>query len=161
MLLVAAEEVQMLPPRPSRTWCVRTTLCPRTFVAGGEVGLAMGLEVGGDVGGAQHLSTDAAGHLPLVSDHVGAQSVFGSEGRGTGLRGRIGARGLEGEHWFRGTCWFIRTRRFRLQRDWTAWFRVTAWFIGRARFRVTSWFMGRAWFIGRAWFRGSWIRGTS
>ena len=89
-------------PRPSRTWCVRTTLCPRTFVAGGEVGLAMGLEVGGDVGGAQHLSTDAAGHLPLVSDHVGAQSVFGSEGRGTGLRGRIGARGLEGEHGLEG-----------------------------------------------------------
>lgn len=45
-----------------------------------EVGLAMRLEVTGDVGGAQHLPTDVTGHFALVSDHVGAQAVFGSEG---------------------------------------------------------------------------------
>lgn len=38
----------------------------------------------GDVGRAEHLSTDAAGDFAFVSDHVGAQSVFGGESRGTG-----------------------------------------------------------------------------
>lgn len=39
----------------------------------------------GDVRCTQHLPTDAAGHLALMSDHVGAQSVFGGKSRGTGL----------------------------------------------------------------------------
>lgn len=47
-----------------------------------EVGLAVGLEVAGDVSGTQHLPAHVTGHLPLVSDHVGAQPVFGREGRG-------------------------------------------------------------------------------
>lgn len=38
----------------------------------------------GDVGCAEHLPTDAAGDLALVSDHVGTESVFGGESRGTG-----------------------------------------------------------------------------
>lgn len=46
----------------------------------------MGLEVAGNVGGAQHLAADVAGHLSLVSDHVGAQAVFGGKSRGAGLR---------------------------------------------------------------------------
>lgn len=37
----------------------------------------------GDVGCAQHLAADVAGDLPFMSDHVGAQSVFGGEGRST------------------------------------------------------------------------------
>lgn len=40
----------------------------------------------GDVGRAEHLPTDAAGDLALVPDHVGAESVFGGESRGTGLQ---------------------------------------------------------------------------
>lgn len=40
----------------------------------------------GDVGRAQHLPTDAAGHLSFVSDHVGTESVFGGERRGTRLQ---------------------------------------------------------------------------
>lgn len=55
-----------------------------------EAGLPVRLEVTGDVGRAEHLAADVAGDLPLVSDHVGAQTVFGGEGRGTGL-GRVGA----------------------------------------------------------------------
>lgn len=39
----------------------------------------------GDVGCAQHLAADVAGDLPFMSDHVGTQSVFGGEGRSTGL----------------------------------------------------------------------------
>lgn len=39
----------------------------------------------GDVGCAQHLAADVAGDLPFMSDHVGAQSVFGGEGRSTSL----------------------------------------------------------------------------
>lgn len=56
-----------------------------TFVAGVEVGLAVRLQVAGDVGCAQHLPTDAAGHLSLVSDHVRTQTVFGGKSRGTRL----------------------------------------------------------------------------
>jgi hypothetical protein len=57
-----------------------------TFITGVvEAGLAVGLEVAGNVGSAQHLATDVAGHLALVSDHVGAQAVFGGESRGAGL----------------------------------------------------------------------------
>lgn len=41
-----------------------------TFVTGVEVGLAVSLQVAGDVGGAQHLPADAAGHFAFVSDHV-------------------------------------------------------------------------------------------
>lgn len=41
-----------------------------TFVTGVEVGLAVSLQVAGDVGGAKHLPTDAAGHFAFVSDHV-------------------------------------------------------------------------------------------
>ena len=40
----------------------------------------------GDVGRAQHLPTDATGDLAFMSDHVGAESVFGGESRGTGLQ---------------------------------------------------------------------------
>lgn len=40
----------------------------------------------GDVGRAEHLSTDATGDLAFVPDHVGAESVFGGESRGTGLQ---------------------------------------------------------------------------
>lgn len=49
-----------------------------------EAGLAMCLEVTGDVGSAQHFATDGAGHFTFMSNHVGAQAVFGSKGRGTG-----------------------------------------------------------------------------
>lgn len=38
----------------------------------------------GDVGRAEHLPTDATGDFAFVSDHVGAESVFGGESRGTG-----------------------------------------------------------------------------
>lgn len=38
----------------------------------------------GDVGGAQHLPTDATGDFAFMSDHVGSESVFGGESRGTG-----------------------------------------------------------------------------
>lgn len=41
-----------------------------TFVTGVEVGLAVSLQVAGDVGGTQHLPADAAGHFAFVSDHV-------------------------------------------------------------------------------------------
>lgn len=57
-----------------------------TFVTGVEVGLAVSLQVAGDVGGAQHLAADAAGHFAFVSDHVRTESVFGGESRGAGLR---------------------------------------------------------------------------
>lgn len=57
-----------------------------------KVGLPVGLQMAGDVGGAQHLSTDAAGDFAFVSDHVGSESVFGGKSRGTGLR-RRGSRG--------------------------------------------------------------------
>lgn len=50
-----------------------------------EAGLAMCLEVTCDVGSAQHFATDVAGHFAFVPDHVGAQTVFGSEGGGTSL----------------------------------------------------------------------------
>lgn len=45
-----------------------------------EGSLAMSLEVTRDVGSTEHLATDVAGHLTLVADHVGAQSVFGGKG---------------------------------------------------------------------------------
>lgn len=55
------------------------------FVAGVvEVGLAVRLQVAGDVGGAEHLATDVAGDLPFVPDHVRTQSVFGGEGGSAG-----------------------------------------------------------------------------
>lgn len=38
----------------------------------------------GDVGGAEHFPADVTGDLPFMADHVGAKSVFGGEGRGTG-----------------------------------------------------------------------------
>lgn len=38
----------------------------------------------GDVGCAEHLSADATGDLAFVPDHVGTESVFGGESRGTG-----------------------------------------------------------------------------
>lgn len=47
----------------------------------------------GDIGCAEHLSTDAAGHLPFMPNHVGAESVFGGEGRGTGLQAHKGTEG--------------------------------------------------------------------
>lgn len=40
----------------------------------------------GNVGGAEHLATDVAGHFSLMPDHVRAQSVFGGEGRSAGLQ---------------------------------------------------------------------------
>ncbi len=40
----------------------------------------------GDVGCTEHLPTDATGDLAFVPDHVGAESVFGGESRGTGLQ---------------------------------------------------------------------------
>lgn len=40
----------------------------------------------GDVGRAEHLPTDATGDLAFMSDHVGAESVFGGESRGTSLQ---------------------------------------------------------------------------
>lgn len=57
-----------------------------TFVTGVEVGLAVSLQVAGDVGGAQHLPADAAGHFAFVSDHVWTESVFGGKSRGAGLQ---------------------------------------------------------------------------
>lgn len=64
-----------------------------TFVTGVEVGLSVSLQMAGDVGGAEHLPTDAAGHFAFVSDHVGTESVFGGESRGTGLQ----PRGVKGQ----------------------------------------------------------------
>lgn len=58
----------------------------QTFVTGVEVGLSVSLQVAGDVGRAEHLPTDATGHLAFVSDHVGTESVFGGKSRGTGLQ---------------------------------------------------------------------------
>lgn len=51
----------------------------------------------GDVGCTEHLPTDATGDLALMSDHVGTESVFGGESRGTGLqpRSRQGRRSAE------------------------------------------------------------------
>ena len=51
----------------------------------------------GDVGGTEHLPTDATGDLAFMSDHVGAESVFGGESRGTGLQthSRRGHRSVE------------------------------------------------------------------
>ena len=40
----------------------------------------------GDVGCTEHLPTDATGDLAFMPDHVGAESVFGGESRGTGLQ---------------------------------------------------------------------------
>lgn len=57
-----------------------------TFVTGVKVGLSVSLQVAGDVGCAEHLPTDATGHLAFMPDHVGTESVFGGESRGTGLR---------------------------------------------------------------------------
>lgn len=57
----------------------------------------------GDVGCAQHLAADVAGDLPFMSDHVGAQSVFGGEGRSTGL----GEDRTRSEGQARGTLLFI------------------------------------------------------
>lgn len=66
-------------------WC--------TFVTGVKVGLSVGLQVAGDVGRAQHLSTDATGDFAFVSDHVGAESVFGGESGGASLQRHVGADG--------------------------------------------------------------------
>lgn len=65
-----------------------------TFVTGVKVGLAVGLQVAGDVSCAEHLSADAAGDFAFVSDHVGTESVFGGKSGGTGLQ-RHGRRGSE------------------------------------------------------------------
>jgi len=56
-----------------------------TFVAEVEVGLSVSLQVAGDVSCAEHLPTDAAGDLAFMPDHVGTESVFGGESRGTCL----------------------------------------------------------------------------
>lgn len=64
-------------------WC--------TFVTGVKVGLSVGLQVAGDVGRAQHLSTDATGDFAFVSDHVGAESVFGGKSGGASLQRHVGA----------------------------------------------------------------------
>lgn len=53
-----------------------------------KVGLPMSLEVTCDVGSTQHFAADAAGHFAFMPDHMGAQAVFGSESRGTGLKKR-------------------------------------------------------------------------
>ena len=45
----------------------------------------MGLQVAGDVGRTQHLATDVAGDFALMSDHVGAQTIFGGKGCSTCL----------------------------------------------------------------------------
>lgn len=55
-----------------------------TFITGVKVGLSVSLQMTGDVGCAQHLPTDATGDFAFVSDHVGTESVFGGESRGTG-----------------------------------------------------------------------------
>lgn len=47
----------------------------------------------GDVSCTEHLPTNATGDLALMSDHVGTESVFGGESRGTGLQ----AQGREGQ----------------------------------------------------------------
>lgn len=49
------------------------------FITGVKVGLAVGLQVAGDVGSTQHLPTDAAGDFSFMSDHVRSESVFGGE----------------------------------------------------------------------------------
>ena len=54
-----------------------------TWVA--EAGLAVRLEVTCDIGSTQHFATDVAGDFAFMPDHVGAQTVFGSKSRGTGL----------------------------------------------------------------------------
>lgn len=66
-------------------WC--------TFVTGVKVGLSVGLQVAGDVGRAQHLSTDATGDFAFVSDHVGAESVFGGKSGGASLQRHVRADG--------------------------------------------------------------------
>lgn len=58
-----------------------------TWVA--EAGLAVRLEVTCDVGSTQHFATNVAGHFAFMPNHVGAQTVFGSKGGGTGLGQRI------------------------------------------------------------------------
>lgn len=58
----------------------------RTFVTGrGEAGLAVCLQVAGDVGSTQHLAAYAAGDFTLMPDHVGTQTVFGGKSRCAGL----------------------------------------------------------------------------
>lgn len=54
------------------------------FITRVEVGLAVGLQMAGDVGSTQHLSTNATSDFSFVSDHVGSKSVFGGKSRGTG-----------------------------------------------------------------------------
>lgn len=53
------------------------------FVTRVKVGLSMSLQMTGDVGCTEHLPTDATGDLAFVPDHVGTESVFGGESRGT------------------------------------------------------------------------------
>lgn len=65
-----------------------------TFVTGVKVGLSVGLQVAGDVGCAEHLSTDATGDFAFVSDHVGTESVFGGKSGGTGLHQNRRGRGV-------------------------------------------------------------------
>lgn len=58
----------------------------RTFVTGrGEAGLAVRLQMAGDVGSAKHLATYVAGDFTLMPDHVGTQAVFGGKSRCAGL----------------------------------------------------------------------------
>ncbi len=60
-----------------------------TFVTGGgEAGLAVGLEVAGDVGGTQHLPANVAGDFAFMPYHVWTQTVFGGEGGRAGLQWR-------------------------------------------------------------------------
>lgn len=71
-----------------------------TFVTGVKVGLSVRLQVAGDVGCAQHLSTDATGDFAFMSDHVGTESVFGGKSGGTSLQrdSRRGQCSAEQEH---------------------------------------------------------------
>lgn len=46
----------------------------------------MSLQMTGDISCAEHLPTDATSDLAFMPDHMGAESVFGGESRGTGLR---------------------------------------------------------------------------
>lgn len=77
--------------------------CARTFVTGVKVGLSVSLQVAGDVGCTEHLPTDATGHLAFMPDHVGTESVFGGESRGTGLQWHKQTR-VKGRHRKNNNC---------------------------------------------------------
>lgn len=72
----------------------------RTFVTGVKVGLPVSLQMTGDVGCAEHLSADTTGDFAFMSNHVGTESVFGGESRGTGLvsHSRWGKRSVQWNH---------------------------------------------------------------